>query len=102
MKLDVLNWCVLTRNTKFLIRLHHVIFIMHVNLFLRQVPKLRELHLSIDDVDFYVGGLFEKPLRGALVGPTFACVIEEAPYRWKFDDRLHNEFPEARFRFVNY
>ena len=32
---------------------------------------------NVSDVDLFVGGLFEKPLPGALLGPTFACIVRE-------------------------
>lgn len=39
------------------------------------VSRLSQLYADIDDVDLFVLGLAEKPQRGALVGPTFACII---------------------------
>ena len=32
---------------------------------------------NVSDVDLFVGGLFEKALPGALLGPTFACIIRD-------------------------
>jgi peroxidase len=30
---------------------------------------------NIDDVDLFVMGLAERPLKGAMVGETFACLL---------------------------
>lgn len=41
------------------------------------VDLLRGAYASIEDIDYYVGGLFEtyEILGNPLVGPTFGCVI---------------------------
>ena len=36
---------------------------------------LSELYETLDDVDLFSGGLSERPLDGALLGPTFACIV---------------------------
>lgn len=43
------------------------------------------------DVDFFIGGILEKPVPGAIVGPTFQCIIGEQFVRKKFGDRFWYE-----------
>ena len=39
------------------------------------IKRLKQIYASVEDVDLFTGGLSEVPLKGALVGPTFACII---------------------------
>jgi hypothetical protein len=39
------------------------------------LKRLSKIYKSVHDVDLFVLGMAEKPLKGALVGPTFACIL---------------------------
>ena len=36
---------------------------------------LRSQYKTVADVDLFVGGLAETPVPGAVVGPTFSCIL---------------------------
>ncbi|KAK8751912.1 hypothetical protein OTU49_010990, partial [Cherax quadricarinatus] len=51
------------------------------------VQKLARVYKSVDDIDFFVGGLSERPLPGSLLGWTFLCVVGDQFARLKKADR---------------
>ncbi|PVD30823.1 hypothetical protein C0Q70_10098 [Pomacea canaliculata] len=55
--------------------------------------SLREVYMSVDDIDLFTGGIAEPPLEGALVGPTFACIIGRQFFDLKFGDRFFYQTP---------
>lgn len=41
----------------------------------RILPILTRHFRVVEDVDLFILGLAEKPVRGSLVGPTFGCIL---------------------------
>lgn len=50
--------------------------------------RVSELYKSVDDIDFYVGGLIEEPEQGSIIGPTFSCVYADQLKRLRDGDRF--------------
>lgn len=46
---------------------------------------------DVDDIDYYVGGLSEKQVNGALLGPTFSCIVALQFRDFKKGDRFFYE-----------
>ncbi len=63
------------------------------------IKRLRQVYESVEDIDLFTGGLSETPLQGALVGPTFACVIGIQFQKLKKCDRFWYENPAASTKF---
>ncbi|XP_032794174.2 peroxidase isoform X6 [Daphnia magna] len=44
---------------------------------LEVIKSLKAVYKSVEDIDLYIGGVTERPLPGAAVGPTFAYIIAQ-------------------------
>ncbi|CAG0892997.1 unnamed protein product [Cyprideis torosa] len=64
----------------------------------KYVDLLRSVYSHPHDIDFWVGGtLEEERLGGALVGPSFMCIIGEQFFRKQRGDRFYYEYQSAGF-----
>uniref|UniRef100_A0A0N4ZT87 Peroxidasin n=1 Tax=Parastrongyloides trichosuri TaxID=131310 RepID=A0A0N4ZT87_PARTI len=52
------------------------------------LPKLKKLYGHPGNIDLFVGGVVEKKLADALIGPTFSCIIGEQFKRLRDGDRF--------------
>lgn len=46
---------------------------------------------NVDDIDLYPGGISEIPQYGALIGPTFACLVGKQYRNLRYGDRFWYE-----------
>ena len=51
------------------------------------VERLKLIYAHPDDVDLFIGGISEIPVHGALLGPTFQCLVGDQFKRLQHGDR---------------
>lgn len=64
------------------------------------ITKLQSMYKAPVDIDLYIGILFEYPLKGALIGPTAACIWGIQFYRLKYGDRYYFEHKDQAGSFT--
>lgn len=57
------------------------------------IAKLKSIYKKVDDIDLIVGGISEAAQDGALVGPTFRCILAEQFIRTRAGDRFFYDNP---------
>ncbi|XP_071539220.1 chorion peroxidase-like [Panulirus ornatus] len=55
----------------------------------------KRIYRNVNDIDLFAGGLAEKPLPGALLGPTLSCIIADQFLRGKIGDRFWFEYKDS-------
>ncbi|XP_058126781.1 peroxidase-like [Anopheles ziemanni] len=58
---------------------------------IKTIARLQSLYGTVDDLDVFVGGAFEDPLPGSLLGPTFSCLFQEQVLAARTGDRYFFE-----------
>ncbi|XP_052708782.1 heme peroxidase 2-like [Crassostrea angulata] len=66
----------------------------------KMVRLLQSVYRRAADIDLFVGGVTETPLPGALVGPTFACILGLQFKALKYGDRFYYENDDSNARFT--
>ena len=61
---------------------------------------LEKAYKSVDDVDLFVGGIFEAPFNGGGLGATFTCILGNAFKALRLGDRFWYETDERETRFT--
>ena len=51
------------------------------------ISGLQRIYRSVDDIDLFPGGIAETPLKGAVLGHTFICIVGDQFTRLKMGDR---------------
>jgi len=62
------------------------------------LDKMKKIYKDVKDIDLFVGGLAENPVKDGLLGPTFACIISDQFMRLKTGDRFWyetNQLPQS-------
>lgn len=68
-----------------------VLAVAVVLFYVQAISHLSTLYSRVSDVELYVGGVLERPVTGALLGPTFQCIVGEQFRRWRNGDKYFYE-----------
>ncbi|CAG0898178.1 unnamed protein product [Cyprideis torosa] len=52
------------------------------------IERLRQSYPSVHDIDLFIGGVNERNLPGAMLGPTFLCIVADQFARLQRGDRF--------------
>lgn len=53
--------------------------------------RLQKIYASVQDIDFFAGGMSERHLNGLMVGPTFNCMLQRQFEAFRDGDRFYYE-----------
>jgi len=53
------------------------------------VERFKLIYDDVDDVDLFIGGISEAPVPGAILGPTFQCLVGDQFKRLQHGDRFY-------------
>ncbi|XP_075222518.1 salivary peroxidase/catechol oxidase-like [Lycorma delicatula] len=57
----------------------------------QSIQKLQSIYGSVDEIDLFIGGVAEKPKSGAILGPTFVCLVGDQFARLRRGDSFFYE-----------
>ena len=64
------------------------------------VDRFRLIYEDVDDIDLFIGGISETSATGAVVGPTFQCIIGDQFKRLQHGDRFYFDSVSSPGRFT--
>jgi len=53
------------------------------------VERFKLIYAHVDDVDLFIAGISEQPVAGAILGPTFQCLVGDQFKRLQHGDRFY-------------
>ena len=64
------------------------------------VDRFKLIYDDVDDIDLFIGGISETSAPGAVVGPTFQCIIGDQFKRLQHGDRFYYDSSSNPGRFT--